>query len=285
MVTRTTVLVMTESPGHIAPSEGLLLEQAVARWEDDLRRAHEQMDELAGVATKIANRIALARALLSDTPTLPAAPSQALPVAPDAPPPQRNALQRKGTWAFALRRWIYSAPAGMTSAELRAAVDTDPIYSARLAESEKGYYHALSRLRAAGVIVQHKGRHYSPAAYKDHLDRVAAGEATDEPVTAYSHSPMGEAILDIVASSPGIKGAEIVRRLRSDPEFDAALTPHKTGAFNVIARLARRRLLQRDGGHCSPGPEMPPRDPASKWLMVNAMADRPSAIQERGRLI
>jgi hypothetical protein len=58
---------------------------------------------------------------------------------------------------------------------------------------------------------------------------------------------MGEAIMAIVRANPGISGGSIIIKLREDPEFDAALTPHNSGAYNVIARLVLRRQLRKTG--------------------------------------
>ncbi|MBR7618280.1 hypothetical protein JKL49_02670 [Phenylobacterium sp. 20VBR1] len=137
----------------------------------------------------------------------------------------------------------------------------------KFASSDKGFYNALLRIQNTGEIIRHKGRYYSPGSFEDHKRKVDAGEINEAalPETGNAYSPMGEAIMDLVHANPGIAGADVVRALRTDAEFNAALTPHTTGAFNVIARLARRRQIDRTGSDCFPGPNMPPRDPASRW--------------------
>lgn len=69
---------------------------------------------------------------------------------------------------------------------------------------------------------------------------------------------MGEAILKIVGASAGVLSKQVIVELRKNPEFNAALTPHQTGAFNIIARLVKRRqILRRDDGGLEAGPEFP----------------------------
>tara|TARA_R110002051_G_scaffold78941_1_gene142573 strand:- start:468 stop:1283 length:816 start_codon:yes stop_codon:yes gene_type:complete len=253
--------------------KGVLLTSAdLARWDEQIRayRADiallmakvDQVQRQKALATELARMmsgedVGPQASLASASPTRPEARGQANP---------KPRKLREGSWPAVIRDWVYAATSGLSPVEMRSMIEADDKLQARFSESEKGYYHGLSRLQRSGTIIRHKGRYYSPSTFADFQKRVAAGEVEDEPVQTFGHSPMGEAILDIVASTPGIKGSEIIRELRTDAEFDATLTPHTTGAYNVISRLARRNMILRDGQQCFVGPEMPPRDPASKWI-------------------
>lgn len=193
-----------------------------------------------------------------------------------SPPPLR-----KGTWPEVLRDWIYSRADGLSSIELKRLIHNSPEWSAKYKESNKGYYHAISRLAERGIIVKHRDRYFAPKLLHDYVARVRRGEAPDiQPARpASSRSPMGEAVLDIVHANPGILGKEIVARLRSDSEFNASLSTRDSGAYNVIARLERRGQIARRGSACFPGPAMPPRDPRSRWIPSQTDLDHQLDLQ------
>ena len=116
----------------------------------------------------------------------------------------------------------------------------------------------------------YNGRHFSPEARRAYGEKVEAGEVDDEAPVVGAYSPMGEAILDLVwkyKDSGGIVGKDVINQLRTDDEFNATLTPHNTGAYNIMARLVRRKQINRlEDGACLPGPKFPKRNPKSKWL-------------------
>lgn len=179
----------------------------------------------------------------------------------------------KMTWVEAVTRWVSSEPHGITHAELRDLMMQSE-FGERFKVSEKGYYNALSRLQRRGTIKKYRGRLYSEGTLAAYLKDVEAGriELLPDPVVG-AYSPMGEAILDIVHRERlrGVTGVEIIRELKTDPEFGAALTPHHTGAFNIIARLQRRKqIIRNSDSECFPGPQMAPRSPDSKWLRHGA---------------
>lgn len=178
-------------------------------------------------------------------------------LAPDAP------------WVDAVRTWIHSASLGIGYPRLRAMMEKTPGFEDRFRQSEKGYYRAIGALSDRGEIVKYNGRLYSPEALAAYKEKVSRGELQDERPVAGAYSPMGEAILDIVFrhAKDGILGKDILIDLRRDPEFNATLTPHNSGAYNIIARLVKRRqIIRREDGLCFPGPKFPPRDPHSRWL-------------------
>lgn len=278
---------MTDESDIASSREGgvLLTDADLAAWQAAVRHYEAQIDVLRAKTEAARQRIDLAlklKALMgehldagAETPTKPE--PQTPPVAP---------VFREipgGSWISTVRSWIYESPTGLTATELRQRIQANPDFAARFAQSDKGYYHAVNRLQKMGHVTRHKGVYYSPAAYADHMKRVETGEIEDlvRDEASPGYSPMGEAVLDLVAAKPGITGPEIIGMLRTDPEFADALAKHNTGGYNAIARLSRRGLIVRDEGKCYPGPNMTDRDPNSRWLSAATGRDP----DNRGHLI
>lgn len=259
---------------------GVLLTSAdLECWEAEARELDTKAQVFLARRDKLRQRIEVARglaSLLDDDdvkPSIDAPASGPLPEVKGAEEAEVFTLAgtvppTRGIWKRVLREWIYTSPTGLSGTDIRSRVLADPDLGPKFKISDKGFYHALTRMQASGDAIKHLGRYYSPRSLEDHKRRVAAGEISEQvaPENGSYYSPMGEAIMDIVSKTPGISGADVVRCLRHDAEFNAALTPHSTGAFNVIARLAKRRQIDRIGGDCFPGPNMQPRDSGSKWL-------------------
>jgi len=278
--------------------EALILAGAVRRWQLELREVDEQLVSLqqrrGGLVERIDTATRLVELVKSDAPGIPAPERPAPP--PEAPkqdvqerlpllgtpPPARVRMRpmdsRTSTWVEVVKHLTYAAPLGLTYAELRERVQADPVLAQRFAESEKGYYNALTRLATRHEIIKEDGRVFSPGARRTFLEEVAAGRIDGSPPVVGAYSPMGEAILDIVYARPGILSKDILRELRVDPEFHATLTPHTSGAYNIIARLVRRKqIIRREDGQCFPGPKMTQRDRSSKWISGRSESASPMA--------
>lgn len=260
----------------------------VAQWEEEARALQGRATELRAEATTQDERAAAfldkarkARELFAflsgDAPALERAlsPPNPAPLQPDlelTPEPyeprrrRHMGKAREGTWGASIRKWLYDSPTGLSPAQMRALIREDEELRERFAASDKGFYNALSRLKNAKEVRVRNGYYYSPKAFSELPPEDPASQRFEGVPATTRHSPMGEAILDIVTASPGITGSEIIRRLRTDPEFAAALSPHDSGAYNILARLARRGQVIREATVCYPGPNMEPRDPSSKWL-------------------
>lgn len=173
-------------------------------------------------------------------------------------------------WVDLVRQWVGASYDGLSYADLRGMIGKHPKISERFAISDKGYYNALSRLVNRQELIRHNGRLFTAEAFERYRRKVAGGLIVDLPAPMpSSHSPMGEAVMDIVWANRehGIVGKDIIAVLRNDAEFNATLTPHTSGAYNVIARLTKRgQLIRRDDGLIFPGGRMAPRSPDSKWI-------------------
>jgi hypothetical protein len=167
-----------------------------------------------------------------------------VPKAPSRP------LRGEFTYKEAVREVVYAhdriAPYTVKEMLLRGPLGE------RLTESDKGFYHAISRLAEAGEIVRHNGWLLSPENYKLHMERVRAREIEDDKPLPPTRSPMGEAILEYVNGHPGAASKDVIASLKKNTDFAAALEPNSTLAYNIIARLAKRKQIIKTGGKLYP---------------------------------
>jgi hypothetical protein len=269
-------------------NEAAFLADAVQRWTAELSEIDASLAAAQQRRERVAERLEHARRLLQlvkedarasvPHPVVSWVPENAQLPLPEIAQPAHE-IQTSWSWVKAVRNWIYGAPLGISHAELRDLIEKSPEFAARFHQSEKGYYHAVSRLIERDEIVRYNRRLFSTHAYDAFQREVAEGRLEDEPPISGAYSPMGEAILDLVYRNPGILGRDIIQALRTDAEFNATLTPHNSGAYNIIARLVRRKqILRSDDGKCFPGPAIPVRNPASKWLQRPSIDAREATI-------
>lgn len=238
----------------------------IERWEADVRETSEQIEHLIARREVAQKRIDAAKTLVELMPEEPdqleaqvEAPVRIGPTKKDVPaaaPVKRNRVV-SSAWQDTIHAIVKKAEMGLTFAELRERLMASPIRE-KMEHSTKGYHNALSRLDRKKKIVRQYGRVFTPAAHRRFEQALQEGTVTADAPQPFAHSPMGEAILRLVGTRPGIVSREIIAELRKNPEFNAALTPHKTGAFNIIARLARRKqITRRDDGGLVTGPQFP----------------------------
>lgn len=144
----------------------------------------------------------------------------------------------------------------ITSADLRKAVE-DSALGSKLAESDKGFYHALARLSERGTIKRHRGWYFSAKAFHEHEEAMKAGAPDVEEVGAVKKSPMAEEIASFVSLMGRAKSSEILAHLLSRPEFRETLTANPTGAYNVMSRMVSRgELIKTEGRVYLPVPSV-----------------------------
>lgn len=172
-------------------------------------------------------------------------------VAPSAPAPVRSTDGRdygRVTFVEAVRGAVLNSPSGRLSLqELRATI-ADGELGERLAESDKGFYHAISRLTDRGEITKHKGWIYSPTALADHLVAVRHGKAEDDPAPMQGGraSPMAAEVYNYLSRVGPRQSRDVVRHLLNNAEFKASLSRNTTGAYNILSRMVARRQLSKD---------------------------------------
>lgn len=252
------------SESQSGPPVVLTLEQ-IELWRGDVRRFDDEISRLQAERDSRLKLIEAGEVLLAALPVLSVSQSRPSAVVQqeEAAPPEKQVRRKRRygwlTWHDVIVAAVARADMGLTYAELRGEVSKSEL-GHKLDESDKGYHNALSRAAAGGEIVKDHGRVFTPEAFKRFMEAVEAGDASTTVPQPIIHSPMGEAILSIVAKCPGeLNGKGVIRELRKDPEFNAALTPHETGAYNIIARLVRRgQIVRRDDGLLTPGKNFPP---------------------------
>lgn len=237
----------------------LLTSDDLLRWKREVSELEAKVETLRARKDLLARRIEVAEALsmLLDAPRDNAEHSLVTPdqtAAEESPLDNseidvgEEVIEGEWTWVSVVHDAIYGHAMGVASHDLREEFAQSPFYGPRMEVSDKGYYNAVSRLAERKQIVKHNGRLFSPEAHAAYQAAVARGEIIDRPpVQPNAYSPMGAAIEQAVMDDPGVTSAEIIRRLKRDPEFAATLHPKATVAYNIIARLKKRRRIEARG--------------------------------------
>jgi len=166
----------------------------------------------------------------------------------NSPPARRN--YGRLTFVEAVEQALKEAAQGRLSThELREIIEQTEL-GPKLTESDKGFYHAISRLAARGELVKHNGWLFVPDRYKSYMSEVELGLRSDEAAPTHStrRSPLADAIKRALAEAGEMTSSEVIDYLIAIPEFEESLTQNKTGAYNVLSRLVGRGELVKDGG-------------------------------------
>jgi len=228
----------------------------VEKWESEMRELGVQLEQLHKRRALLKKRVEAAAALFSllenDGPGIVPEVGSINAEERDGkrvishPPPSGYAISADSTFVDAVLRIVDACQFGIALPDIRQAI-LDSALGDRFRTSEKGYYHAISRLQKRGILFRKNGRMFSQAA----LARLAQLEAkgwVDEPPIHSSRSPMNDAIITLVTKEPGLMPGEVVRRLQEDPRFSQMLNPRNTSAYNAIARLVEdAQITKRDG--------------------------------------
>jgi hypothetical protein len=246
----------------------------VARWRVQAEELRERAAILLAESAHLVKRVEVAETLFKlmdtrvtgDAPRVTLTPAcvQASHIEPTALPTPPDRLKdrdvadedgeftmaagegRRATYIAVVEAGVNAAPMGIAPFELKAKL-FDSSFGERLRESDKGFYRAIDRLAEKDRIFRSNGRLFSRDALNRYRKAVDAGEIQDIPARYQNRSPMGDAIQEIVRATPGIKALDIIAKLRVDAEFKAALDPRATGAFNILARLVKRRQITKTG--------------------------------------
>ena len=154
----------------------------------------------------------------------------------------------RDSWPVELLK-IFETKAGPLSYEqLKAEVDSGHL-KGELSKSEKGFYHAISRLMKRNQLTKYKGWLIRPEDLATIKSMVEIGFRADLPEASTARvSPMGEAIKAFLAGKPqGVGGGEIIAHLKLDDRFRETLLRNATGGYNVISRLLERGEITKDG--------------------------------------
>lgn len=230
-------------------SRPLLTVADVAAWERRIAIIGSQIEELESERRDLLNLVKMANHL---TKRVSREPALRLPIASLAEPkfpsafsnavPDEPFIAEDSSFPDAVLAIVSRRPSGVTMAQLKSELEASPLGS-RLRQSDKGFYHATSRLRAeerGAPIVEYRGYLFTRDNLSTFQERVKAGVERDKPETASGRrgSPMIDAILTIVAANPGIIGKDIVDQLRK-----RGLLTNENSAFNAILRMRNREEL------------------------------------------
>lgn len=222
----------------------LLTMEDIDRWKAEVREIESQIGALRDRQAAIQKRLDAASIFIE------ADPGQLPPVSVSDSGEAASSAKRSGddaTWTATIYQIVAVAQRGITHSELRREVAKTHL-SERLAHSDKGFYGGIAKLKERGRLVRHGRRLFTPANL--HSARAAGWleEDDDAENTALTRSPMGEAIVGILANhGDGMVSGELIARLRHDREFARQMTANKTHFYNVIGRLVSRGILEKDG--------------------------------------
>jgi hypothetical protein len=165
------------------------------------------------------------------------------------PPSPKRRRPETSEWKPLVRLIIETAPHQPVSYPEAKAEILKSELAERFRQSDKGFYNAISRMHKAGEIVAYKGHLFMPGAYAQFEENLRAGRVADLRVeNAAHHSPMGEAMLDILRGrKAGAESGHLIWELKKNPIFATQIEKNKSHPYNVIARLAKTNQVIKRG--------------------------------------
>jgi hypothetical protein len=228
--------------------------EQVHLWEEECRRIDAHIEELKGRRDKFAQMIELAKGLTESAPAPQPQPQPQREKVNDPPEvtsaeaPRRlkkgGPRRREQTWRSAVEVIVRAHPGGISYEQIKQSVP--PHLKAQLEEfpEGKGFYTALRRLEADGVIVRHNSMAFSKEGYARYLERVAAGEI--EKASKRRGSPMEDAIKDFLSNHGAAKGVAIRAHLIQFDEFAGPVIRNSSAMYNVLLRLKKSGEILHD---------------------------------------
>jgi len=240
----------------------------ILAWEKEVESLRRQEAELAQRRNAFAALVDQGRRFLE---MLKAAPLQTVSEAAPEGKPERASesgppakelpfpiiqsqliISEDTSFVTAVRGIVNGASGRLAPWEIKERIAATPLRQ-KLEASDKGFYNAISRLVEREEIKRHNGWLLSIQNYAAYMAAIQSGEVKDTAaVQPNRSSPMGDAILAFVNARKGVTSRDIIDHLMADAEFAAALSPHRTGAFNIIARLVRRHQILKKKGKLYP---------------------------------
>ena len=142
---------------------------------------------------------------------------------------------------------VERAEDGASYDEIREALLQSPL-AKRLQKSDKGFYHALRRLKNAEELVERGGYVFTQQNLRTFLKKVGAGLKDDRAVDRSRSTAMMDLIMEAVAKNPGLAAKDVIQIIRGQSaELDAKLSNNDGSAYNAIARFKKRGELEAFG--------------------------------------
>lgn len=230
----------------------LLTLEDVRGWEDRLQAIGDEQARLEDERKLIQKKLEAVQFILGEIPGREHATTPKI-TQESAPLVKRPTRSRSGkpSWASEIERIFDSEKKPLTFEQLKLEVDKGPL-NGEFAKSDKGFYHAVSRLQGRDILRKHNGWLFRVGDLEAHLRQVSMGLIDDvsrEDAEPTKKSPMAEAIKDFLAANPnGVESKVILAHLVEDPRFSETLTKNATGAYNVISRLAKKGEVEKVEG-------------------------------------
>ena len=268
-----------ETPQTSLPFDVAVSARDIESWRLRAEAIEDKINSLAAERLALMERIEIAERLFEMLRASSAQPAEQLS---SRPTPQHSSATPRAasititadtTFVDAVRQVIYAAVPKIAPFKVKEIL-AESALADRLVESDKGFYHAISRLAERGDIVRHNGWLFSPENFAQFRKDVDAGRVVDDKPVSPTRSPMGDAILEFVNANDGVTSKEVIVHLRKDEEFRAALTPNPTIAYNIISRLAKRGQVTKEKGRIYPviTPELEAKEPPDETSVSGPIA-------------
>ena len=227
---------MTDDPQHSLNIGAAVSSRDVDLWRREMADIRKNIADLEARHEQVAKKVDIAETLFRLLEKEPA-PSQAERT--------RGKPLPAGSMIDIVHQCIRDA-GRIAFPELREAVLKGPLGS-RLQESDKGFHNGIGRLARRGDIVRHKGWLFSAEQYAAHMADVELGLVKDVPAPSKRPAPLADAILGVVAQTPGLSMNDLISKLSEQAEESGSVLTNVTSAYNTIARLVRVGKLRKDG--------------------------------------
>lgn len=225
---------------------GIVNESQVFGWQHRVREIDEAIRTLGIERDKLARLIAMAEEL-ADAAGLLAAARGADSSHPKFINEALQELESSDAFPKAVMAIAERSEDGASYDDIREAILQSPL-AKRFQKSDKGFYHALRRLKNAGELVDHGGYVFTPNNLKSFLKKVAAGLKEDKIPDRTRSTEMMSLILEAVAKNPGIVAKEVIAIIRSQSsELDVRLSNNDGSAYNAIARFKKSGVIEAFG--------------------------------------
>jgi hypothetical protein len=228
------------------PSYSLVDEGQLFGWRERVRWIDGEIKTLGIEREKLLRLIEMAESLAAEAHLLTAATggdssqSKFLNVA-------LSELESSDAFPKAVMTVVQRAEDGATYDDIREAILRSPL-AKRFQKSDKGFYHALRRLKNAEELVDHGGYVFTPENLRSFLKKVAAGLKEDKVADRSRGTEMMTLILEAVAKNPGIVAKDAIALIRSQSrELDVRLSNNDGSAYNAIARFKKRGIIEAFG--------------------------------------
>ena len=227
-------------------SASLINESQIFGMKNRVRTIDEQIKTLGIEREKLIRIVEMAEALSSEAHLLTSATaidssdSKFLHVA-------LSGLDSGDAFPKAVMAVVERAEDGASYVEIREALLQSPL-AKRLQKSDKGFYHALRRLKISGELVDRGGFVFTPQNLRIFLKKVEAGLKDDRAIDRSRSTTMMDLIMEIVAKNPGVAAKDVIQDIRKQSaELDAKLSSNDGSAYNAIARFKKRGELEAFG--------------------------------------